>query len=305
MDTLGNILKSAREEQKLSLNDVSRKLNIRFLLLTAFENDDFSGLPPVYARLSVKSYADYLKISNKQIEMKLDEIFKPEVPEIITTSSESSIKAELQEKFKKSIYNFSFGKDNKSKIINYLIYAGIVLSLVVLVYFSIFSDSNKTSISNINDASNQEKPDTAKVESKSKGLLSFFEKPDSIILEARAIDTSWLRIDIDGTKPETIHMAPNVTKRWSAENFFLLTVGNVGSIEFRRNGSLLKPFGTMGSVVRNVKITKDEVISSSMPWSETDTFKIRKKIVKKEEQPQIRLLEESKIDPLKPFKKMK
>ncbi|MCL5991621.1 MAG: DUF4115 domain-containing protein [Bacteroidetes bacterium] len=308
METLGTLLKSARENQNLKLEEVSQKLKIRHQVLKAFEEDNFSILPSVYARSSIKSYGAYLKIQPSVLNSKLDELFIKEKPVYTSNGANElvSIKNELQETFKKSIYKLNLSNDNKGKIVNYLIYAGIVLSLVVLIYFSIFSDSNKTGITYTNDKENTSKEDSSSNENQSKGLLSFFEKPDSIYLEARAIDTSWLRIDIDGKKPEIIHMAPNVTKRWSAEKFFLLTVGNVGSIEFRRDGNVMKPFGTKGSVVRNVKITKTEVISSSLPWSEADTSRFRKKIIKKEQiEPQIKMLEPSTLEPYKPFENKK
>ncbi|OGU10448.1 MAG: hypothetical protein A2X61_06200 [Ignavibacteria bacterium GWB2_35_12] len=307
METLGSLLKTARENQNLKLEEISQKLKIRHQVLEAFEEDDFSILPSVYAMPSVKSYGTYLKIQPSILNSKLDELFVKEKPVYTSQGANEldSIKIELQESFKKSIYKLNLSNDNKGKIVNYLIYAGIVLSLVVLIYFSIFSDSNKTGISYISDKETT-KEDTSSNENQGKGLLSFFEKPDSIYLEARAIDTSWLRIDIDGKKPEIIHMAPNVTKRWAAEKFFLLTVGNVGSIEFRRDGNVMKPFGTKGSVVRNVKITKTEVISSSLPWSEADTSRFRKKPMKKEQpEPQIKMLEPSTLEPYKPFENKK
>jgi len=308
METLGSLLRAARENQNLTLEEVSQKLKIRLQALKAFEDDNYSILPSVYARSSIKTYGTYLKIQPSVLNSKLDELFIKEKP-VYTSQGANEldlIKIELQETFKKSIYKLNLSNDKKGKIVNYLIYAGIVLSLVVLIYFSIFSDSNKTGISYTNEKETTSKEDTSSKENQSKGLLSFFEKPDSIYLEARAIDTSWLRIDIDGKKPEIIHMAPNVTKRWSAEKFFLLTVGNVGSIEFRRDGNVMKPFGTKGSVVRNVKITKTDVISSSLPWSDADTTRFRKKPVKKEQpEPQIKMLEPSPLVPYKPFEDKK
>ena len=218
METLGTLLKSSRESQKLTIEEISQKLKIRSQVLKAFEEDNYSILPSVYARSSLKSYGTFLKIEPSVLNDFLDELFFAEKPIYSAQPSNEyeSIKTELTETFKKSLYKLNLSSDSKGKIVNYLIYAGIVLSLVVLIYFSIFSDTNKTGISFTNEKESTQKEDTSN-NNQSKGLLSFFEKPDSINLEARAIDTSWLRIDIDGKKPEIIHMAPNVTKRWTAE----------------------------------------------------------------------------------------
>ncbi|MGA2297128.1 MAG: RodZ domain-containing protein [FCB group bacterium] len=297
METLGNKLKTKREKLNLSLKDVSEKIKIRPHILQSFEEDDFSVLPLVYSRSSVKNYANFLKISDKDFNELLPEVFNSLNQNI--PAPQPNLTARIETNFKKSILNKE-NLYNKRNIINYLIYIGIGLTLFVFVYFIFFDQSSGSPYGK----SEKSQSDTAVIAEKSKGLLSFFDKPDSVILEARAIDTSWLRIDVDGKLSEVVHMAPNLTKRWSAENYFLLTIGNVGSIEFKRNGTLLKPFGTKGSVVRNVKITKDDIINSSLPWSDADSGKMRRRVVVKKEPPEEppKLLP-SNIEPYRPFDK--
>jgi hypothetical protein len=48
-------------------------------------------------------------------------------------------------------------------------------------------------------------------------------------------------------------------KRWSANEYFIITQGNIGAVQFSRNGKLLEPFGTKGTVVKNIKVTRDKV----------------------------------------------
>lgn len=61
--SLGQILKSAREEQGHNLEDVERAIRIRLHLLKALEDDNFEAFPsPVVARGLIRNYAKYLKL---------------------------------------------------------------------------------------------------------------------------------------------------------------------------------------------------------------------------------------------------
>jgi hypothetical protein len=103
------------------------------------------------------------------------------------------------------------------------------------------------------------------ISSENKDLFSNFipEKPDSIILRAKAIDTAWISIEIDGQTSEQMLMKPGMEKRWSAKEYFNITQGNTGAVEYTRNNDLLQPFGEKGTVVRNIKITMDKVLNAT------------------------------------------
>jgi len=65
---LGNVLKSTRERQGLSLNDVAIATKINPRILKALEADDLSGLPPKsFTRGFIRSYAAYLKIESQPL----------------------------------------------------------------------------------------------------------------------------------------------------------------------------------------------------------------------------------------------
>ena len=137
-------------------------------------------------------------------------------------------------------------------------------------------------------------------------LFDFYSEADSIILEAIATDSAWMKINIDGVKSEYVYFTPNYSQRWSAANYFILTLGNAGAVKFIRNGEALAPLGPVGTVVRNVKITETEVINSSRPWTPTKP----KKEIKKEEKEipkiepiQIKEDEQKLLKKLKEFRK--
>lgn len=64
--TIGDELKAARLEKKVSLKDISEELNIKVSQLEAIEKGDTEALPEmIYAAGFVRNYADYLGVDSK------------------------------------------------------------------------------------------------------------------------------------------------------------------------------------------------------------------------------------------------
>jgi cytoskeletal protein RodZ len=89
---VGQILKSAREEKKLTIRDVSKEINIPLKYIIALENEDYSQFPAeTYTIGFLKTYSDYLKIDTANIltvfkgeqldqsSLPLEELTKPTV----------------------------------------------------------------------------------------------------------------------------------------------------------------------------------------------------------------------------------
>lgn len=67
-EEIGILLRTAREEFRLSLHDVSEALHIRAIYLEALEEGRFEQLPgAAYARGYLQSYAAYLQLDPKEI----------------------------------------------------------------------------------------------------------------------------------------------------------------------------------------------------------------------------------------------
>lgn len=277
MDSLGTKLKQTRENLKVTIDQVSEKTKIRPYILAAIEEDSYDEIDPVYLKAFIKTYSSYLKIPNAELQPFLEQAFRTTKkdtaktrPVSIPVNKADSFKDKINSLLKKS----SKIKVNQQNIINYLIYAGLGLASFALIYFALFSNgssSGGSSESPIDRRENQS--DAAEIKSPENGLQNFFEKQDSIQLEATATDTAWLRIEIDGRSSDPVVMTPNMTKKWFAKKYFLINLGNAGAVRFLRNGVQLGPFGPKGSVVRNLRITADKVESSATPWQPGDSQK--------------------------------
>ena len=65
MESIGEILRAARHNKQVSLEDVSRATKIKIDKLEKLEADDFVGLAaPMYTKGFLKIYADYLGIDS-------------------------------------------------------------------------------------------------------------------------------------------------------------------------------------------------------------------------------------------------
>ena len=299
MENLANILKSTRVKNKLSLQEVCEITKIRRHVIESFEKGDFTFMPSVYAKSFLATYMDLLELNMDDYKEELDQIFKiskaeknyaPQAPkESMTTKSKNQFKSA-------EIYDKNLGKE-KINLANIFIYISLALALAAMIYFSLFYEStpaiptpDPTEIIQSKDA-----PDTAMIKSNDNDLITFFEENDSLILEARAIDTAWMKIDFDGRNPEIISLAPKQYKRWATLEFFTVTLGNAGAVEFIRNGRPIDKLGPLGKVVRNIKITPADVINPAFtPNDSTRKYYKRKRRAKKKAIPQ--LLEASPVE---------
>jgi transcriptional regulator with XRE-family HTH domain len=87
--SLSEELRRAREARGESLEQVYQRTGIAFKLLQGLESDDFEVVEPVYARLAINHYADYLGLDGKAFEERLCNdvpAMRPPPPVLVHTS---------------------------------------------------------------------------------------------------------------------------------------------------------------------------------------------------------------------------
>lgn len=328
MENAAQKLKTAREKLNISIEEASEKTKIRPHILKALEAGNFDIMSPVYVKSFLKTYSKFLKIDeidlNAVNEAKKDkaniedtpvaenksknDYSEPDIPVKIFKEEKEEVKKKTPKKSRMSFSDDSIEREktnfaeifntkkvktiSKANYVNIAIYSLVFIALLLSLYFTFFYNSNSTETAK--EETQTIGADTSVIKPQ-KNILSYFEESDSLLLEAFAIDTAWIRIEIDGTKSEEILMKPEMEMKWKAGEYFLINQGNVGAVNFKRNGELLEPFGNRGTVVRNIKITRNEVLNTvSIDENRTNkkTYKTRKK-TKKKKTP--RLIEPSEI----------
>jgi cytoskeleton protein RodZ len=73
-------------------------------------------------------------------------------------------------------------------------------------------------------------------------------------LVVKAIETTWMRVQIDGDRSVEELLPAGATREWSAEKRFTLTVGNAAGVSLELNGRTLPPLGAPGAVIRELAL---------------------------------------------------
>ncbi|MFC2085420.1 helix-turn-helix domain-containing protein [Bacteroidota bacterium] len=261
-------LKSFRESNNITIEDIHRKTRIDIKILKALENADFNIMPEVYIRAFIKEYAK--SIGKDEMEVIQDyELAKSgkasEQPE--TEEIEQSEKGETK---KPQVYFASDEQSsldkvssNKTKTKSVLFaVGGIFLIVAIAVYFLFIKDSQKEIIKETPFerilADNHEKTDSVNrfdlVETKNDEISNptQSELQWKLQLLIEALDTVWVRALSDNSTSEFI-LSPNLSKKLYADKNFTLLIGNAGGVKLTLNGNPLELRGKIGEI-KNIRI---------------------------------------------------
>lgn len=77
-----------------------------------------------------------------------------------------------------------------------------------------------------------------------------------LVLQARAVDDTWLRVEIDGDKRYTLLLTSGKSMQWEAAERFRLTIGNARGTRLALNGQEIPLQPGRGNVLRDVVLTR-------------------------------------------------
>ncbi len=286
MSQLGTILRNRREELNLTQAEVSRQTNIRVNIIDALEKGKNSILPPTYLRSFSKSYWQFLKLPMEDFEKSFaDSGIMPQVQEQSFIGTLINPEKEKEKEYTPPPPLKTIEAPRYSpRLVSGVISAAMILILVVGVYYLFVKDivddtpvepgTQSEVMNQSSDSSNESGGE----------LLSIFEdepSKDSIILEVTARNNTWFTINADGKKSEEVLLASGQSGRWTAVEYFILSISNNGGAIFKRNGQTLDNIGKEGTIIREMKITANEMLTSAMPYSDSDGNTDQKKAVER------------------------
>lgn len=147
MTDIGTILKEARKEKGLTLDDLQQTTKIQKRYLIAIEDGDFAALPgKFYVRAFIKQYAETVGIDPEELLAKLDEDKAPKPEETEATTRTEAVKRE-EEKTMSPIL---------AGLIRYLptiIIVSIVVAILGTIYIFAWGDRDRNSSTQIADNS--------------------------------------------------------------------------------------------------------------------------------------------------------
>ena len=85
----GDILRHARKQRGLTIEQASRQSRIKSSVLTAIETDATEHIPSVYLRGYIRNYARFLNVDSEELEAGMDEVkgAEPEIRTVFTVKS--------------------------------------------------------------------------------------------------------------------------------------------------------------------------------------------------------------------------
>ncbi len=271
MDPLAERFRLERERLGKSARELAQETKIREPYIEALERGRYDVLPAVYVRSFIRTLGAALHIPADEIASLMNATFdeesdtsgrlpafkpptKPREQQISFTHAAqrtSEAVAASMDKMKSVAQSPLQQAQLATSRISPLVGGAILFALFSLgIWWFVFRDKGPTD-------------NAAGVDVVEVGTDGKFGSSDSLILTAVATDTAWLSITMDGTRTQQLIVLPEEEYRWSANEKFVVSLGNAGGVQFFRNGRPLSLFGKIGEAGREVKITRTDVTASN------------------------------------------
>lgn len=246
MDRIGDILRQARENKGITLQQASEATKISIRYLKALEDEAYQVLPArVYVIGFLRSYAAFLGLDGNSLveQFKSHQRVAEENVAVLPRWNEA-------EKRRPSL-----------RMGRYLV---IILSLVTLLLLNYFYQQFwKVKPNDVQEfQQNQVSPHTP--ESSSEQMMQPIDvgagenKDDRVHLVIEVIrDRCWLAVEVDGKKVYEGTLETGMAKTFEGRNEIKVRFGNAGAVRVVQNGKELPPMGGNWEVIDRV-FTKGE-----------------------------------------------
>jgi cytoskeletal protein RodZ len=261
METLGEYLKRERECRDISLEEISRKTKIREDLLTGLEEDRLdSSVSSVFIKGFLRAYARYVGLDPGEVMLRYE----------TTVEGEGQVSAERART-----------KGRKQRLLRYIVLPVSALIVVGGILFALFQrpgtlqkeTPDQHSVKPLDGrppevesplAEEKSPPEETPVPTPGPEGTEALPPPSrptqptappnpeplaGIEIELRAVEDTWLRIQIDGEPPAEVLLKKGQTLSQVGEQEIRMTVGNAGGLEIVHNGKTVGELGQLGKVV--------------------------------------------------------
>lgn len=251
--SFGFILKEARANKHIGLEEASKHTRIHINILKAIENDDVVSLGAVYVKSFLRLYADYLGVDKEDILRRFRQTTgQPEAGDIRKAISPERYPT------RKPRADSLFSKNYKIFIVVVLVFIAIAL----IVKFAMRHSARPRATQIVTKKAEAEKVSVpAPVKKAIPVKLPISNPPaekiqNKIILVIRAKEKCWLQVKVDGKVVFQSVLAKGSSESWQAYEKIELQLGNAGAVQFELNGRLLQKIGRPGQTLRHVVVTR-------------------------------------------------
>lgn len=267
MKRLGEFLRGERQARGISLQQIAADTRISMKMLQAIEEGDGEQLPaPVLIKGFLRAYAQRIGLDPEDVIVEYQDLIE-----------EVGARHEAIEKFHQRLHPKSSKKKSFALFIALGLMAGLALfwthagfvhrqpktpaegksSLSVEVgQKATIADSPSEPSEKHSSEEATEAPEEIATEAGTKIFQPDVRKapvellPGPFVLRVEALERTWLRIIIDGSREREYLLQPGEQLTWMASSDLELLVGNAGGIRLFLNDNPLKLLGQSGEVVR-------------------------------------------------------
>jgi len=227
-ESLGKYLRREREDRKISLREVANHTRVREYLLKALEEDQFHLLPSTtYVKGFLLTYAHYVGLDPHDVIRRYEDFLRGE------TDRDAKVLPEKKNLWKKSYL---------------LMVGGVIAAGLVAVYFFLYRSKPAGESISIKPKTEEILPTPASPQVASSANTTSVAKEEPLSLQLKAIEKTWLRIQVDGQPEQEMIFNPGEGGFHQGLKQIRVLVGNAGGLDVVFNGRVLEKVGKSGEV---------------------------------------------------------
>ncbi len=250
MGQLGELLKEARQNKGVSLEEVEEELRIRTKYLQALEEEDFSIMPPeVYVKGFLRNYAIYLGLDPEEVKTlyKGEPVEKGRKPDFLGEETGPRSFPMDRSLTQTRLLAFPF------LVVALALLAVLLLSLWAFRQYSPLS-AKATSTSEAAVTTREPRPTFTPTSVVTPTTPALIGTPTpkvytGVDVELVMLERAWLQVHVDGEKVFEGVFDEGTKINWSGKESVAVRCNNAGGVEVILNGQKLGPLGKRGQVV--------------------------------------------------------
>ncbi|MCX7975190.1 MAG: helix-turn-helix domain-containing protein [Candidatus Aminicenantes bacterium] len=239
MASIGQELKQEREKRGISLEEISQATKISCRFLQAIENDNYDLLPGgFFNKAFLRAYLQYLGLEEKPFLNRFEVAIRQKI-------SASNLKDTDTEKINKTT------PWSRILFTSLILVAGLGFFFLLLqlkpkpepvITKALVVEPTKLPVQTVEEEKEKEPEPTTSLNLK----IDFQQK-------------TWIQVYADGLLKLDGIKNPGHTVEITANKEFLIHLGNAGGIIYTLNGFKGRSFGRSGAVVKNIRITLENL----------------------------------------------
>lgn len=277
MSNLGSNFKKARETLGIPIEKIAAETRISVRFLSAIENEQFGLLPGgIFNRGFIRAYAEHVGLNPEAVLADYDRLgLTPEEP----VEALRTVERESRKNSERHLYPI----------------AAVLLAVLIVGYYVATRGGSAEEVPTVDVQDSEPAAAAPAPETKSESPViapattppppvSTTPSPTLppaataavppapqpavgnsssplLVLDVDISELSWIKVTADGTVAQNGELPPGTSRRFTANNSVVLSVGNAGGTNVRINGRDPGPLGPSGAVRQDIRFTPENSAS--------------------------------------------